>query len=73
MALPSNLNFTVTDWRYSAARNQMSFTASGERNGVRFTVVTQVRCRDPKTQENAHLVALLRINELLKMPSASGA
>lgn len=66
------MQFTVTRARYSAEHQRLEFTASGERDGVRFTVSTHVRCREPKTPENVHLVALLRIDEIFKRRSASG-
>jgi len=66
------MHFTVTRSRYSPDRQRLSFSASGERNGVRFTIVTDVKCRDPKTAENTHLVALLKIQELFLRSAPSG-
>jgi hypothetical protein len=66
------MHFKVTHARYSAERHRLEFTASGERDGQKFTVATHVPCRDPQTPENVHLVALLRITELFNRQSASG-
>jgi len=67
------MHFKVTFARYSAEHRRLHFTASGTRNGVSFTVVTDVLClRDPATPENIHLVALLKLTELFSRPSASG-
>ncbi|MDB5528159.1 MAG: hypothetical protein JWR51_1262 [Devosia sp.] len=66
------MQFTVTWARYSQQWQRLEFAASGERNGARFTVVTHVKCREPKTAENTHLVAMMRIIEVFKLPSASG-
>ena len=70
--LSLGMHFHVTYAKYSPERRRLEFTASGERNGVKFTVATHVPCHDPKTPENVHLVALLRINELFQRRSASG-
>ena len=67
------MHFEVTFALYSAEHRRLHFTASGTRNGVSFTVVTDVLClRDPGTPENVHLVALLKLTELFSRPSASG-
>jgi len=66
------MHFKVTYARYRPERRRLEFTASGERNGVKFTVSTDVVCRDPKTPENTHLVALLRLTEIFRERSASG-
>ena len=72
VVLSLGMDFKVTYAKYWMDRQRLEFTASGEREGVKFTVATHVRCRDPKTPENVHLVALLRIDELFKRRSASG-
>lgn len=67
------MQFTVTYSRYLPAKRRLEFTASGERNGCLFTVVTEVTClREPKTAENIHLVALARLTEIFRRQSASG-
>lgn len=67
------MHFTVTYSRYLPAKRRLEFTASGERNGCLFTVVTEVTClREPKTPENIHLVALARLTEIFRRQSASG-
>lgn len=67
------MQFKVTWSRYYPARARLAFCASGDRNGVRFTVVTDVKClKDPVTPENTHIVALLRLTEIFRRPSASG-
>jgi hypothetical protein len=65
--------FKVHWSRYDKDRGLLEFCASGSRNGGLFTVVTDVRClKEPKTPENVHLVALVRLTELFSRPSASG-
>lgn len=67
------MQFKVMWARYHADKTRLSFCASGFRNGVHFTVVTDVKClKDPVTPENTHIVALLRLTELFRRPSASG-
>jgi hypothetical protein len=66
------MHFKVTHAKYRPERQRLEFTATGEREGVKFTVATHVRCNDPVTPENAHLAALLRIEELFRRRSASG-
>ncbi|QQR41018.1 hypothetical protein [Devosia rhizoryzae] len=69
----AGMQFKVKWARYHPARTRLEFCASGTRNGALFTVVTDVRClKDPVTSENIHLVALLRLEELFRRPSASG-
>lgn len=67
------MQFKVTYARYWAERRRLEFTASGERNGCSFTVVTEVMClKEPKSPENVHLVALARLTEIFRQRSASG-
>jgi hypothetical protein len=67
------MRFVVYRSRYSAEQSRLHFSASGERDGVRFSVVTDVKCtKDPISPENTHLVALVRIEELFRQRSASG-
>lgn len=67
------MQFKVTSARYLADRRRLEFTASGERNGCLFTVVTDVIClKEPRTPENVHLVALARLTEIFRRRSASG-
>jgi hypothetical protein len=67
------MHFKVTYARYLPHKRRLEFTASGERNGCLFTVVTEVTClREPKTAENIHLVALARLTEIFRRQSASG-
>lgn len=67
------MHFKVTYARYLPQKRRLEFTASGERNGCLFTVVTEVTClREPKTPENIHLVALARLTEIFRRQSASG-
>lgn len=73
MADRAGLYFEVKWARYHPARARLAFCASGYRNGGHFTVVTDVKClKDPVTAENTHIVALLRLTELFRRPSASG-
>ena len=54
-------------------RQRQIFTVSGERDGIKFTVASNVRClRDPRTPENIHLVALVALTDIFRRPSASG-
>ena len=67
------LQFKVTKARYSPEWKRLHFAASGVRNGVHFTVVSDVHClRDPVTPERIHLAALLKLTQLFNRPSASG-
>ena len=67
------MQFKVTYARYWPGRRRLEFTASGERDGCVFTVVTEVTClKEPKTPENVHLVALARLTEIFRQRSASG-
>ncbi|WP_240230361.1 hypothetical protein [Devosia lacusdianchii] len=67
------MDFRVTASRYDPVFRRLHYTASGNREGVRFTVSSFVRCaKDPKTTENIHLVALLALTEIFKRPGASG-
>jgi hypothetical protein len=67
------MQFEVTAFSYDAAAQRLHFTASGYRNGMRFTVASHIRClKDPVTPQNAHLVALVALTEIFKRPSASG-
>tara|TARA_R110002124_G_scaffold114535_2_gene269156 strand:+ start:4213 stop:4419 length:207 start_codon:yes stop_codon:yes gene_type:complete len=67
------MQFKVTHARYFADRRRLEFTASGERDGCLFTVVTEVTClKEPRTPENVHLVALARLTEIFRRRSASG-
>ncbi|SEQ32722.1 hypothetical protein SAMN05428969_2746 [Devosia sp. YR412] len=67
------MQFKVTSSRYRPDKRRLEFTASGNRNGCVFTVVTEVTClKEPKTPENVHLVALARLTELFRQRSASG-
>lgn len=67
------MQFKVTWAKYSAEDRRLHFAASGIRNGVTFTVVSDVTCtRDPVTPENTHLVVLVKLTELFARRSASG-
>jgi hypothetical protein len=67
------VQFKVNWARYQSSTGRLEFAASGVQKGVRFTVVTHVRClKDPVTPENTHIVALLRLTEIFRRPSASG-
>ena len=67
------MQFKVTQSRYRPAKRRLEFTASGERNGCIFTVVTDVICmKEPTTPEHVHLVALARLMEIFRQRSASG-
>lgn len=67
------MEFRVTSSRYDPVFRRLHFTASGVREGVRFTVSSFVRCaKDPVGPENTHLVALLALTDIFKRPSASG-
>lgn len=67
------MQFKVTYARYFPDKQRLEFTASGERNGCLFTVVTDVTClKEPRTPEHIHLVALARLTEIFRRRSASG-
>jgi len=67
------MQFRVTSSRYDSVGRRLHFTVSGERDGIKFTVASNVRClRDPKTPENIHLVALVALTDIFRRPSASG-
>ena len=67
------MQFKVTYARYRPDKQRLEFVASGERNGCLFTVVTDVTClKEPRTPEHIHLVALARLTEIFRRPSASG-
>ncbi|MDB5613234.1 MAG: hypothetical protein JWQ22_887 [Devosia sp.] len=67
------MQFKVTQSRYRPGKRRLEFTASGERNGCLFTVVTDVICmKEPTTPEHIHLVALARLMEIFRQRSASG-
>jgi hypothetical protein len=67
------LVFSVRSASYDAARHRLEFTAHGRRGDCTFTVVTDVVClKQPATPENIHLVALVRLTEMFRLPSASG-
>ena len=67
------MQFKVTQSRYRPEKRRLEFTASGERNGCVFTVVTDVICmKEPATPEHIHLVALARLMEIFRRRSASG-
>ncbi|MGB3339009.1 MAG: hypothetical protein WBA73_17675 [Devosia sp.] len=67
------MQFKVTYARYRPDKHRLEFVASGERNGCLFTVVTDVTClKEPRTPEHIHLVALARLTEIFRRPSASG-
>ena len=67
------LTFAIRSSRYDALHKRLEFTASGRRGRCSFTVVTDVVClKEPMSSENIHLVALMRLTELFRTPSASG-
>lgn len=66
------MQFKVVKARYSEALKRLCFVARGERNGVTFTIVSDVPCREPKSPEEVHLAAFLKASELFQQPSASG-
>lgn len=67
------MQFRVTYSRYWPRRQRLEFAATGDRDGCKFTVVTEVVClREPQSAENVHLVALARLTELFRSRSASG-
>ena len=67
------MQFKVTYARYLSDKHRLEFTASGERDGCLFTVVTDVTClKEPRTPEHIHLVALARLTEIFRRRSASG-
>jgi hypothetical protein len=67
------LTFAIRSSRYDVLRKRLEFTASGRRGRCSFTVVTDVVClKEPLSSENIHMVALIRLTELFRVPSASG-
>ena len=67
------MDFKVVKSHYDAVGRYLHFTASGTREGMKFTVASHVKClKDPITPENIHLVALLALTEIFNRRSASG-
>jgi hypothetical protein len=67
------MEFKVVAASYNAAAHLLVYTATGLRNGLRFTVSSRVKClKDPGTEERLHLVVLLALADHFKRPSPSG-
>ena len=67
------MRFNVTTAYYDGASKYLHYTATGERNGVRYTVSSRVKClKPPTTPERLHMVVLLALTEQFKRPSPSG-
>lgn len=67
------MQFTVTAAAYDATRKYLTYTASGEKNGRRFTISSRAKClKDPQTPERIHMVVLLAITDHFKRPGPSG-
>jgi hypothetical protein len=69
----ATMEFKVVAASYDAAAQLLSYTATGLRNGLKFTVSSRVKClKDPGTQERLHMVVLLALTDHFKRPSPSG-
>lgn len=69
----AKMDFKVVAATYDAAANSLSYTATGLREGLRFTVSSRVKClKDPGSAERLHMVVLLALTDHFKRPSPSG-
>lgn len=67
------MEFKVVAASYDAAAQLLSYTATGLRNGLHFTVSSRVKClKDPGSKERLHMVVLLALTDHFKRPSPSG-
>ncbi|AVF05511.1 MAG: hypothetical protein Devi2KO_04550 [Devosia indica] len=67
------MQFKVTASYYDEASKYLVYTATGERNGARYTVSSRVKClKAPTTPERLHMVVLLALTDQFKRPSPSG-
>ena len=67
------MDFKVVAASYDADAHFLTYTASGIRNGLRFTVSSRVKClKDPGSSERLHMVVLLALTDHFKRPSPSG-
>lgn len=67
------MHFKVTSAYYDEASKYLVYTASGERDGARYTVSSRVKClKPPETPERLHMVVLLALTDQFKRPSPSG-
>lgn len=67
------MQFTITAAQYDAPSKILFYSASGERDGERFTVSSRVKClKPPQTPERLHMVVLLALNDQFRRPSPSG-
>jgi len=69
----ATMDFKVVAATYDAAASMLSYTATGLRDGLRFTVSSRVKClKDPGSAERLHMVVLLALTDHFKRPSPSG-
>ena len=67
------MDFRVVAATYDAAARMLSYTATGLRDGLRFTVSSRVKClKDPGSAERLHMVVLRALTDHFKRPSPSG-
>jgi hypothetical protein len=67
------MQFKVTSAYYDEASKYLVYTATGERDGARYTVSSRVKClKPPNTPERLHMVVLLALTDQFKRPSPSG-
>ncbi|KKB09367.1 hypothetical protein [Devosia chinhatensis] len=67
------MQFKVISAYYVEASRYLVYTASGERDGARYTVSSRVKClKEPTTPERVHMVVLLALTDQFKRPSPSG-
>lgn len=67
------MQFKVTSAYYDEASKYLLYTATGERDGTRYTVSSRVKClKPPSTPERLHMVVLLALTDQFKRPSPSG-
>ena len=67
------MQFKVTSTYYDEESTYLLYTATGERDGGRYTVSSRVKClKPPNTPERLHMVVLLALTDQFKRPSPSG-
>lgn len=67
------MEFEILSHRYAPDRHRLHFAARGQRDGVQFSVVTEVPCTsEPRTPDALHAAVLLKLNEIFMRPGPSG-
>jgi len=69
----ATMDFKVVAATYDTAASMLFYTATGLRDGLRFTVSSRVKClKNPGSAERLHMVVLLALTDHFKRPSPSG-